>query len=75
MIGGEVDKLVHKSLPESFQLTGSRISVSHLCKIRIHAGIPAAESLNAMACIIISYVVALACGADEGASATAQAGL
>lgn len=53
---------MHKTLTESLHLAGTVVAGSHQSKVRIHAGIPAAEPLHSMSGIIILDIVALTVG-------------
>ena len=57
---------MHKSLTESLHLAGTVVSVSHHGKIRVHAGIPAAVTVNTVPCVVILNVIALTGRTYEG---------
>ena len=71
---GIVHQLVHKPLAEPLQLRQARLPGGHFGEVGIHARVPAAEALHAVAGVEVLDVVALAGGADEGAGAAAEAG-
>ena len=50
---------MHESLAKTLQLARTWISVCHLCKIRIHTRVPAAESFDSMARIKITDIITL----------------
>ena len=66
---------MHKSLTEALQLAVTAVAVCHLGKVGVHAGIPAAEALDAVTRVEVADVIALAGGANEGAGAAAKASL
>ena len=74
VVFGVVNKLVHKSLAETLLLGETVVSVSHSGELGIHAGVPASVTDNSVSCVEILYVIALACGANEGAGSAAKAG-
>ena len=71
VIGRIIHKLVHKSLSESLLLMMSRLSGRHHGEIGVHAGIPASVPDNAVICLKVFYIVALACRAYKSACAAA----
>ena len=54
-------------------MSQSRLTCGHFGKFGIHAGIPAAETLNAVTGVEVLNIVALASGAHKGAGAAAKA--
>ena len=64
-------QLVHKSLTETLFLSVTDVAVCHQSEVRVHTGIPAAESLNLVADGIILDIVALTGWADESTGAAA----
>ena len=75
IVCGEIYQLVHESLTEALKLSKSRVAVSHFREIGIHTRIPAAEALDAVTCIEIADIVALAGRADESAGSAAETSL
>ena len=74
VIGGEVDQLVHEALTEAFLLSETGLTAGHQREVGVHAGVPAAESLDTMTGIVVADIIALAGRADEGAGTASEAG-
>ena len=74
LLAGIVDQLVHEPLAEPLLLGETGVAAGHFGEVGVHAGVPAAEPLDAVAGVEVPDVVALAGGADKGAGPAAQAG-
>ena len=75
VVGGEINKLVHKPLTEALHLRGTGCAVRHHCEVVIHTGVPATVTLYAIALIEVAHVVALAGRAHKCTSAATDAGV
>ena len=64
---------MHESLTETLHLAVTVVAVSHHRKVGVHAGIPAAESLNTVAGVEVAYVIALAGGTYKRTGSAGQA--
>ncbi len=54
VVGGEVNQLVHEPLAVTLQLVGTGGARGHQREVGIHAAVPAAIPLNAVAGVVIS---------------------
>ena len=65
---------MHKTLTETFELGKSRLTCRHFGEFRVHAGIPAAETLYSVTGVEIFDVVALTGRTNESTGSAAEAG-
>ena len=63
---------MHKSLTETLHLARTVVPVCHHGEIRVHAGIPAAVSLDSVACVVVLDVIALAGWTYKGTGSARQ---
>ena len=66
---------MHEALTEALHLARSVVAVRHHRKVGVHAGVPAAVTLNAVARVVVLDIIALAGGAHKGAGAARKARL
>ena len=66
---------MHKPLAEPFELCRTWLTAGCLGKVRVHAAIPAAESLNAVTGIVVPNVIALTGRAYESTGTASQTSL